>query len=253
MLGAIIGDVVGSVYEFNNIFTKEFNLFGEYNRLTDDSIMTIAVAEILKNNQQDDKEAIIDNLKKWGMRYRDAGYGDRFYVWLKYPERRDPYYSCGNGSAMRISPVGWYANTEEEVRRYSRAITEVTHNHPEGIKGAEVVSMCIYYARIGKTKKFIKKYIESQYDIDYDYEELKQNFRYANITCQETVPPALYCFLISKDFEDCLRTTISIGGDCDTTSAISCAIAEAFYGVPENIKSKINTYLTEEMKQILEE
>lgn len=250
MLGAIIGDTVGSVYEFNNIRKKDFKLFGNNNFLTDDSIMTLAVAEMLKNNYQNDKIKIIETFKKWGRKYPKAGYGGHFFMWL-FTEETEPYYSFGNGAAMRISPVAWYANSEEEVKEFSKKVTEVTHNHPEGLKGAEVTAMCIYYALIGKSKEFIKDYVSQYYDIDFDYEDLRKNYWF-NETCQDTVPQAIYCFLISKDFEDCLRTTISIGGDCDTTAAISCAIAEAYYGIPKKIKKQILTYLTKEMKEVLE-
>ena len=250
MLGAIIGDTVGSVYEFNNIRSKKFNLFGKTNFLTDDSIMTIAVSEILSKGYQADKDKVIETLKKWGRKYPKAGYGGHFFMWL-FTEETEPYYSFGNGAAMRISPVAWYANSEEEVRDYAKKVTKVTHNHPEGLKGAEVTAMCIYYAKIGKSKEFIKEYVSQYYNIDFNYEDLRKNYWF-NETCQDTVPQAIYCFLISKDFEDCLRTTISIGGDCDTTAAISCAIAEAYYGIPKKIKKQILTYLTKEMKEVLE-
>ena len=140
-----------------------------------------------------------------------------------------PYNSCGNGAAMRVSACGWYGKDEKEVKRMSLHVTEVTHNHPEGIIGAGVTAMCVYYARIGKSKAFIKEYASKYYDLNFDYEELKRTYIHDNEFCQNTVPQAIYCFLISKDFEDCLKTTISIGGDCDTTAAISCAIADAFY------------------------
>ena len=249
MLGAIIGDVVGSIYEFNNIRTKKFKLFGKGNFLTDDSIMTIAIAEVLKNGYQDDNNKIVETLKKWGRKYPKAGYGGHFFKWL-FTEEKEPYYSFGNGAAMRVSAAGWYGRDEEEVKDFAKKVTEVTHNHPEGIKGAEVTAMCIYYARTGKSKEFIRDYVSKYYDIDFEYEDLKRNYWF-NETCQDTVPQAIYCFLISKDFEDCIRTTISIGGDCDTTAAISCAIAEAYYGIPKKIVKKILTYLTKEMREVL--
>jgi type I restriction enzyme M protein len=249
MLGAIIGDTVGSVYEFNNIRSKDFALFSKDSFLTDDSIMTLAVAEIMKKGHINDKEKIIDTLKKWGRKYPDRGYGGSFYRWL-FGNSREPYYSYGNGAAMRISPVAWYANNEDEVRDFSKKVTEVTHDHPEGLKGAEVTAMCVYYARIGKTKQFIEEYVKQFYNIDFNYKELKQTYWF-NETCQDTVPQAIYCFLISKNFEDCIRTTISIGGDCDTTAAISCAIAGAYYGIPKKFKDKILTYLNKEMREIL--
>jgi len=233
MLGAIIGDVVGSVYEFNNVKNKNFELIREESKLTDDSIMTLAVCEIIQNKWYDNKDKIIDTLKKWGNAYPDVGYGGMFKKWLFDENLRDAYNSFGNGSAMRISSVGWYANSEEEVKKLAKLVTEVTHNHEEGLKGAEVVAMCIYYARIGKSKEFIKNYVKQYYNIDFDYEDLVENYKFY-ATCQKSVPQAIYCFLISKDFEDCLRTTISIGGDCDTTSAMSCAIAEAYYKKIDN-------------------
>ena len=232
MIGAIMGDTVGSVYEFNNTRIKDFDLMSDSVRPTDDTIMTLAVAEICQKRLYDNKENVIDTLKKWGRAYPNAGYGGRFRKWL-FTDSRDAYGSYGNGSAMRISPVGWYGRNEEEVRYIARKVTEVTHNHEEGLKGAEVVAMCIYYARIGKSKEFIKDYVEQYYNLDFNYDELKEKY-YFNETCQESVPQAIYCFLISNSFEDCLRTTISIGGDCDTTSAISCAIAEAYYKEMDN-------------------
>lgn len=252
MIGAIIGDIVGSRFEFNNIKTKEFDLVGEGTSMTDDSIMTIAVDECLLNGSID-KKSVVKSLKKWGRAYPNAGYGYYFYQWVHGRYTR-PYNSCGNGAAMRVSGVGWFANSEDEVKSMSEAVTGVTHNHPEGLKGAETVAMCIYYARIGKDKEFIRDYIIKQYpEVEYlDYEELRRTFEHEEETCQATVPQALYCFLISDSFEDCLRTTISIGGDCDTTAAMSCAIAEAYYGVPREILGAIGPYLTDDVVEVLD-
>ena len=241
MIGAIIGDTIGSVYEFNNTRKKDFELITKDSHLTDDSIMTLAIAEIIQNNWYNNNNKIIDTLKKWGRAYPEVGYGGMFKKWLFDDTLREPYNSYGNGSAMRISSVGWYATSEEEVKKLSKLVTGVTHNHEEGLKGAEVVAMCIYYARNGKSKDFIKNYVEQYYDLNFDYEDLVKNYKFY-ATCQKSVPQAIYCFLISKDFEDCLRTTISIGGDCDTTSAISCAIAEAYY--KEIDKDLIETVLS---------
>ena len=227
MLGAIIGDTVGSVFEFNNVRRKDINLFSLRSSFTDDSVMTLAVMEVLQKEKVNDTNAIISIFKKWGRTFPNSGYGLKFNSWL-FSDRSLPYNSFGNGSAMRVSPVGFYAKTEEEVKEFSKAVTQVTHNHPEGIKGAEVTAMCIFYAKNGKSKEFIKEYVEKHYDIDFDYEDLKKNYWFNEI-CQDTVPQAIYCFLISKDFEDCLRTSVSIGGDTDTLCAISCAIAEAYY------------------------
>lgn len=250
MLGAVIGDVVGSRYEFNNIKTKDFELFGKGCYATDDTVMTCAVAEVLINKKQNDKDYIIDTLKKWGKRYPQAGYGGHFGCWVLGNER-EPYNSYGNGAAMRVSAVGWIAESEEEVKDLSRRVTEVTHNHPEGIKGAEVVAMCIYYAKQGKDKAFIKEYVEKYYNLDFDYDDLRKTYIHAEEICQNTVPQAIFCFLISDSFEDCLRTTISIGGDCDTTAAISCAIAEAYYGNCGCCEKEVLDYLTSDMKNIL--
>lgn len=251
MIGAIIGDIVGSRFEFNNIKTKEFDLVGKGTSMTDDSIMTIAIDECLLENKLD-SQSVVKSLKKWGRKYPNAGYGGTFYHWV-LGDREDPYWSYGNGAAMRVSGVGWFANSEEEVKSMSDAVTGVTHDHPEGLKGAETVAMCVYYARIGKDKEFIRDYVIKQYpEVEYlDYEELRRTYVHGEESCQKSVPQALYCFLISNSFEDCLRTTISIGGDCDTTAAMSCAIAEAYYGVPREILEAIGPYLTDDVVEVL--
>ena len=247
MLGAIIGDVVGSRFEFNNIKTKNFKLIGFDTRFTDDTVMTCAVARSLVTSKG---KNIIQTLKAFGRAYPNAGYGGHFLCWV-LGKSTLPYNSCGNGSAMRISSVGWVAKTEKEVKELSKRVTEVTHNHPEGLKGAEVVAMCIFKARNGATKEELKEYILSMYPevADLDYEELRRTYKHGEEICQVTVPQALYCFLISTDFEDCLRTTISIGGDCDTTAAISCAVAEAYYkDIPEDIIKKVLSRFTKQDK-----
>ena len=251
MLGAIIGDVVGSRFEFNNIKTKEFKLFDKKCKVTDDSVMSVAVAQMCLNGYVPDNRAqIIRAFKNWGQRYPYAGYGNRFFHWVLSNEA-EPYNSCGNGSAMRISAIGFYANSVEEVEEYSRAVTEVTHSHPEGIKGAYVTAMCIYMARRGSSKGEIRAFAEQYYDMDFDYEELRRTYKHDAEICQNTVPQAIFCFLISKGFEDCLRTTISIGGDCDTTAAISCAIAEAYYGIPNPIVKGVMPFIPEDMKEVI--
>lgn len=229
MIGAIIGDAVGSKYEFNNIKTKDFEITQNDFEVTDDTIMTLAVCDILQRHVANDRDEVIDTIRRWARAYPNAGYGGRFFKWALYSDDRKPYNSCGNGSAMRVSACGWYGRDEEEVKALAKAVTEVTHNHREGLKGAEVTALSVYYARIGKSKDFIRKYVEQYYNLDFDYEELRKTYYHGDEICQVTVPQAIYCFLISNSFEDCLRTTISIGGDCDTTAAISCAIAEAFY------------------------
>ena len=175
-----------------------------------------------------DSGKIIATFRKWGKNFINAGYGERFIRWLlsKNPQ---PYGSYGNGAAMRISPVSWYADSAGEVKEYARAVTQVTHNHPEGLKGAEVTAMCVYYARIGCTKEFIRKYAERYYDLDFNYDKLRKSNFHDDESCQKTVPQAIFCFLVSKSFEDCLRTAVAIGGDCDTICAIAGSIAEAYY------------------------
>jgi type I restriction enzyme M protein len=236
MLGAIIGDIVGSIYEFHNIKTMKFPLFSSDSFYTDDTVMTLAIAEIIQNGYYNDENKIIDTLKKWGRSYPDLGYGGRFYQWL-FSENRKAYGSFGNGSAMRISACGWYGNSEEEVKDLATKVTIVTHNHPEGLKGGIVTAMCIYYARLKKSKSFIKNYIEKFYDIDFNYEELRRNYKF-DATCQGSVPEALYCFLISDSFEETIKTAISIGGDSDTIAAIAGSIAEAYFGIPDKIKKE---------------
>ena len=250
MLGAIIGDVVGSRFEFHNIKTKQFEIFSPECCFTDDTVMTCAVADSLLTSKG---RNIIRKMKEKGRLYPNAGYGGRFFHWVLGRETR-PYYSCGNGSAMRVSSVGWVARSEEEVKRLSYRVTAVTHNHPEGLKGAEVTAMCIFKALHGASKQELKEYMISQYPqiTRLDYDDLVKNYKHEYEICQVTLPQALYCFLISNSFEDCLRTTISIGGDCDTTSAISCAIAEAFYGIPDSFKKKILNYFSKtERKDLL--
>ena len=254
MIGAIIGDVVGSRFEFNNIKTKDFELVVDRSCFTDDTVMTVAVADVLINGDPYNKDDVIDTLKKWGKKYPYAGYGGHFFDWVLGSSRK-PYNSCGNGSAMRVSAAGWVGKTEDEVIDLAKRVTEVTHNHPEGMKGAIVTALSIYYARMGKSKEFLREFMEREYPEikKLDYEELRRTYRHEAEICQVTLPQALYCFLISTSFEDCLRTTISIGGDCDTTSAISCAIAEAFYKeIPESLVKEVRRKLPKEMLDIVD-
>lgn len=249
----MIGDIVGSIYEFDNINTKDFELFDPFCFFTDDSIMTFAVAEALRKTKNKKfknlDKATIKEIKRFGKWYPEKSYGNSFNSWLnaKNPE---PYNSYGNGSAMRVSPVAYFANSLDDVKRLSKEVTKVTHNHEEGIKGAEVTSVAIWLALNGTSKEDIKKYIEDNYyKLDFDYEDLKKNYVF-NETCQKTVPQAIYCFLISTDFEDCLRTSVSIGGDTDTLCAISCAIAEAYYGIPKKIHDQALSYLDDRLTKL---
>jgi len=244
MLGAIIGDIVGSVYEFHNIKTKDFPLFREDCFFTDDTVMTCAVAEaVMKGGKPDD---FVDEMKRFGRLYPDAGYGGRFLGWL-FSGDREPYYSYGNGSAMRVSPCGWMSEGGYEAARLSAA---VTHNHPEGIKGALATYDAIVLARTGfrddpaGCKKRIREQIEDKYgyDLSGTLDEIRPTYKF-NETCQETVPQAIVAFLESTGFEDAIRNAISLGGDSDTLAAITGSIAEAAYGIPDDLKRKALSYL----------
>jgi len=251
MIGAIIGDIVGSRFEFNNYKGKDFELFTKKNEITDDSIMTIAVAKALlaagKDYDDLDKQAIIW-MRKIG-RAHPSSYGTRFYQWLdsKVPE---PYNSWGNGSAMRVSAVAYVAKSIQEVQYLSRMVTKVTHNHPEGIKGAEATAIAVFMALHGFDKEEIRAIMEEYYFIGFTLDSIRDNYEY-HISCQGTVPPAIVAFLESDSFEDAIRNAISIGGDSDTLAAITGAIAEAYYGVPAVLRDKAFEYLPKDLTDIV--
>lgn len=249
MIGAIIGDIVGSVYEWHNIKTKEFPLFQDKCFFTDDTVMTVAVAEGLMNGGE--RDDFIDAMKKYGRMYPDSGYGGRFGGWL-FSEDREPYHSWGNGSAMRTAAVGWYFDSLEETRKMAALASSVTHDHPEGIKGAESTAAAIFLARTGHSKAEIKAYVEREfgYDLSRTLDEIRPAYRF-NESCQDTVPQAIIAFLESKDFEDAIRNAISLGGDSDTLAAITGSIAEAAYGVPQELKDKAWEYLAEPLREVL--
>jgi len=248
MLGAIVGDVVGSVYEWNNIKTKEFPFFREDCFFTDDTVMTCAVAEAIMNGGQ--KDNFIDAMKKYGRMYPNADYGARFNRWLM-TDNREPYNSFGNGSAMRVSPCGWLGSMDQ-VLSFARESAECTHNHPEGVKGAQCVAHAIALALSGSGKDAIKQITTETYgyDLSINCAALRESY-YFNETCQGTVPQAITCFLESHDFESAIRLSISIGGDSDTLAAITGSIAEAYYGIPKEIEQKALSYLTEEFKVVV--
>ena len=248
MIGAIIGDIVGSVYEWRNIKTKEFPLFGKKCEFTDDTVMTIAVAEGLMNGGKPDD--FIDAMKRLGRMYPNAGYGGRFRRWL-FSDDHNPYNSWGNGSAMRVSPVGWMFDSLEATENAAEISASVSHNHPEGIKGAQATAAAIFHARNGTSKEEIKTYIESKYgyDLNRTLDEIRPLYKF-NESCQETVPEAITAFLESEDFEDAIRNAISLGGDSDTLAAITGSIAEATYGVPEEISSKALTLLDSPLLEV---
>ena len=256
MYGALLGDMIGAPYEFDRgNKSKEFPLFCENSRFTDDSVMTIAVAEALLDSRflDDDsiRAALIKSMRKWGKKYPDAGYGRKFLCWLREKEPK-PYGSCGNGSAMRVSAAGWLFDTLEETREKARLTAEVTHDHPEGIKGAEATSSAIFLARTGRSKEEIRDYIvqEFGYDLSRTCDQIRPSY-YHNESCQKTVPEAITAFLEGTDFEDVIRTAVSLGGDCDTLTCIAGSIAEAFYGVPAILKAECKRRLPEDMAYVL--
>jgi ADP-ribosylglycohydrolase len=244
MLGAIIGDIVGSLYEFDNIKTKEFPFFDERKEYTDDSILTIATADWLLNSGE-----IGNYYLKYATDYPYpmGSYGTMFVEWVHRSRRgiMQPYNSCGNGSAMRIGPVGWAFDTESKTLETAKVSAECTHNHPEGIKGAQAVALCIFLARQGKTSSEIRNRIQRDfgYDLSLTVNEIRPRYSWEGLdgaisggTCQGSVPQAITCALEASDFEDAIRNAISIGGDSDTIGCITGSIAEALYGIPDNMR-----------------
>ncbi|MBI6115979.1 ADP-ribosylglycohydrolase family protein [Salegentibacter maritimus] len=249
MIGSIIGDIVGSVFEHRNIKITDFKLFNFGARFTDDTVLTVAIADAILNEIPYEIA-----LRRWGQNYPGKGYGNKFDNWL-YAEDPQPYNSWGNGSAMRVSPVGFAFNSLEKVLEEAKKTAEVTHDHPEGIKGAQAVAAAIFLARTGSSKAEIKAYIEDEfnYDLSRTVEEIRPGYKF-DISCQGSVPGAIICFLESEDYESCIRLSISIGGDSDTIACIAGGIAQAYYKfiAPELIDTAI-IKLTDEMIGILEE
>jgi len=235
MIGAIAGDIIGSVYEWHNIKTKDFVLFSDRCFFTDDSILTIALADTILTGTP-----YVDNLKTFYRFYPDGGYGGSFHGWAQ-SDSPAPYNSWGNGAAMRISPAGYAYDDLDTVLKKAKEFTEITHNHPEGIKGGQATAAAIFLARTGSTKEEIKEYIEKHfhYNLSRHVDEIRPSYRF-NESSQETVPQAIRSFIDSTDFEDALRTAVSLGGDTDTLTCITGGIAQAYYkGVPDWIQEKV--------------
>lgn len=255
MLGAIVGDVVGSRFEWHNHRNKDFEFFVKDCFATDDSIMTLAVAKAIltsNTNYANLSEQAINYMQKIGRNYPDCGFGGMFFNWI-FSDNPQPYDSFGNGAAMRISAVGFAANSLDQVKEMSKRVTEVSHNHPEAIKGAEATAVAIYLARTGKDISEIQDYIDKNYySINFTIDEIRDSYQF-NETCQETVPQALQAFFESNDFEDAIRNAISIGGDSDTVAAICGGIAEAYYGIPSEIREGTIKFLNQELTEILVE
>ena len=256
MFGAILGDIIGSPYEFDRgNKTKDFPLFSRHCSYTDDTVMTIAVADAFLGAPDDENEIrqrLIQSMQGFGARFPDAGYGGMFYHWL-HDQDPKPYHSFGNGSAMRVSCVAWLYDDLATVLRMARLSAEVTHNHPEGIKGAQATAAAIYLARTGSTKEEIKAYIEREfhYDLSRTCDEIRPTYYHVE-SCQKTVPEAITAFLEGDSFEDVIRTAVSLGGDCDTLTAIAGSIAEGFYGGPEELKLQCKKRLPLSLLNVLE-
>lgn len=271
MYGAILGDIIGSPYEFDmGRKVKDFPLFSRISMFTDDTVMTVAVAEslmeVLKTKEYsvpldadatlkleaDFKASLVNSMQRWGRLYPFAGYGNRFAVWID-SDNPMPYNSYGNGSAMRVSAVGFAFDNMEMTRLFARWSAEVTHNHEEGIKGAEATASAIYLARRGASKAEIRKYIEDEfgYDLSRTCDEIRPTYRHVE-SCQETVPEAITAFLEGEDFEDVIRTAVSLGGDADTLTAIAGSMAEAMYEVPDSIKEKGREHLDSHIIEVVD-
>jgi len=269
LIGAIIGDIVGSRFEFNNHRSKDFALFTDECFVTDDSIMTLAVAKAIKETCRTFESSVVTSgfsdefysvlerntiryMQEIGRKYHNCGYGSRFYQWI-FSDNPIPYNSFGNGAAMRISPVGFVARSEKEAVKMSKVVTSVSHNHAEGIKGAEATVIAIFMARTGSSKEEIRSRItRDYYELDFTLDEIRDTYDF-NETCQGTVPQAIEAFLESTSFEDAIRNAISIGGDSDTLAAITGGIADAYYGVPIDMEEKALTYLDPLLRSIYDE
>jgi ADP-ribosylglycohydrolase len=248
MIGAIAGDIIGSVYEHRPIKTKAFPLFDPRCRFTDDSVLTVAVADSVLTGRP-----YLESMRDIGRRYPDAGYGGAFIHWLHNPDPR-PYNSWGNGSAMRVSPVGFAFATEEEVLHQAQKTAEISHNHPEGIKGAQATALAVFLARTVHDKENIRRQIGQRFDYDLDrtVDDIRPGYTF-EVSCQRTVPEAIIAFLDSQSYEDALRNAVSLGGDSDTLACIAGAIAEAFYGaVASRIRTKVKALLTPDLWAITE-
>ncbi len=247
MLGAMIGDIAGSRFEWHPVKTKEFELLSHDGgcKPTDDSVMTAAVANAIlacDGDYTDLGEMTVLHMRAMGRKYPHAGYGGGFRKWLASPDPK-PYRSFGNGSAMRVSPCAWAAGSLGEAFALSRAVTEVTHDHPEGLKGAEAVTAAIYLALHGESISGIRDYIDRHYyPMDFTLDGIREAYKF-DVTCQGSVPQAIMAFLESADFEDAVRGAVSLGGDADTQAAIAGSIAAAYYGIPDGLRKQAFTFL----------
>ncbi len=249
MIGAIAGDIIGSAYEFNFTKSTDFELFTPHSRFTDDTVLTIAVADCILNGK-----SYPTVFKNYGHRYPNAGYGNMFAMWLD-SDYHAPYNSYGNGSAMRVSPIGFAFTNINSVLEEAKKSAEVTHNHPEGVKGAQAVASAIYLAREGYSKDAIRDYVEENfaYELHRPLDEIRPNYSFDE-TCQGSVPESIIAFLESSDYEDAVRKAVSLGGDSDTQACIAGGIAQAYYKViPKYIINKVRKILNEELLHVVDQ
>lgn len=253
-IGALIGDYCGSIYEWNNSHEESPDNIEilKNGKFTDDSVLTVAIMDWLNNNGGANTYNLPLFIKKWYYKYPDVGYGGKFKIWTMSDEL-EPYGSFGNGAGMRVSPCAFYANTLEECLDLAKKSAEVTHNHEEGIKGAQAIAEAIYLARSGAGKQDMKRILEEdfKYDLNKGLEEIGTKSHKFDATCQVTVPEAIICFLNSNDFMDCIRKSIWIGGDSDTIAAMACSIAEPYYGLPHFIMEDFKNKLPDDMKKTI--
>lgn len=253
MLGAVVGDIIGSTYEFVDMKRYDFDLLPEGSCFTDDSVMTIAVAHWLAHYDEGGltTEQLISTMQELGRKYPYAGYGSSFNSWL-WSENPQPYNSWGNGAAMRVSPVGLYAETLDEALELAKRTAEVSHNHPEGIKGAQAVAVAVWMATRDHSKDEIRNYITEKfhYDLSRTVDEIRPTYRW-DVSCKGSMSEAIICFLESNDFEDVIRLAVSLGGDADTLGAISGSIAACIYPIPNHITVECEKRLTPDLLQIM--
>lgn len=253
MLGAVAGDIIGSVYEFRNVKSTDFELFTPWSEFTDDTVMTLAVAKWLMEDDAHSPHHLVMCMQELGHKYPHAGYGGNFEWWLRQ-DNPQPYGSWGNGSGMRVSPVGLYAKTVEEAMALALTTASVSHNHPEGIKGAQAIAACVFLCKEGKSKQEIKEYVKNMFDYDLDrtIDEIRPNYHF-DVSCQGSVPEAIIAFLEGNSFEEVIRLAISIGGDSDTIGCMAGAIAACMYPIPDEIAEKCNEILTNDLRDIMEQ
>ena len=250
MLGALVGDIVGSVYEFANTKSTDFELFTPWSSYTDDSVMTLAVAKWLVEDEAHTIHYLIYCMQELGNRYPNAGYGGNFGWWLRQDDPK-PYNSWGNGAGMRVSPVGLYAKTLDEALALAAITASVSHNHPEGVKGAQAVASCVFLAKEGKAKTEIKAYVQNTfgYNLNRKIAEIRPRYGF-DVSCQGSVPESIIAFLEGNSFEEVLRLAISLGGDSDTIGAMAGAIAACVYPIPDDIEKRCDAILTEDLRKI---